>query len=689
MKRAAAAIFVLLGTFSFAQDNPGTAGQIGYYQSSGATMISGDPNLMDSFPNLIYSGNVRAAIQDGGGQVYNVKYYGATGSPSGDDTVAVATAVNAACASGGVVYFPPGTYIVDATLIVCSGVMLQGANEYVSVLKAKSALGLGSHFVTSYSFGTASCGSGTYTSCPSDFGIRDLTIDANANGASGGRGTTGAGNAVAFSGDRCSLENVQILNAPNDGFYSEVVTNSTAPYSGDTAILWGHACRTRNVFLGYNGHNGFTDYGPPDSIHINTVPFKNGNYGIIAGCLTTAGAVCGNNNYFSNTHSWNNASVGFEIETTVQGNNIQSETNQAGCNINVTAPSGASGYNFGELQATSVQVWNGGDLTANGGSGWANVCGIKIDSPPSTYGTLGGNAISGLISYGNGGWGIMGTSGATKTVISSTVVEDNGLDTGVVTGGMQWLAADSKITGLRDKGNIGVGLDISASTLSFDAIQGAVEGNSTQIRYPTAASGSVVDVAINTNTGEVDVANAPPSSGLSAKVVSGATSSTAYEVYTFDGQPVSRLICALDNAASVQGAGSSSPQLLFTCSIPGSVMAAGHVIKWTALFSHGTGSGAVTYAYSLGGVASGISYSTAQAGGLVQNGRIKISGTSTAIPYADPVQSGALPGLISGTTFQGNTTFSPPTGSPASFIMTMTAATSEYVTPRELIVEAY
>lgn len=46
------------------------------------------------------------------GNVFNVKSYGAIGDSSTDDAVAIQTAITAAGVNGGVVYFPPGSYLL-------------------------------------------------------------------------------------------------------------------------------------------------------------------------------------------------------------------------------------------------------------------------------------------------------------------------------------------------------------------------------------------------------------------------------------------------------------------------------------------------------------------------------------------------------------------------------------------------
>jgi hypothetical protein len=52
---------------------------------------------------------------DQGGAVFNVKAYGATGNGTTNDSASVQNAINAAVsAGGGMVYFPAGTYFLDA-----------------------------------------------------------------------------------------------------------------------------------------------------------------------------------------------------------------------------------------------------------------------------------------------------------------------------------------------------------------------------------------------------------------------------------------------------------------------------------------------------------------------------------------------------------------------------------------------
>ncbi len=75
------------------------------------------------------------------GQVFNVKAYGALGDGVADDSAAIAGAIAAAPASGGIVYFPPGRYLVagettegEDLLRITKPIHLLGAGPFLSVL---------------------------------------------------------------------------------------------------------------------------------------------------------------------------------------------------------------------------------------------------------------------------------------------------------------------------------------------------------------------------------------------------------------------------------------------------------------------------------------------------------------------------------------------------------------------------
>ena len=62
---------------------------------------------------------------------YNVKHpdYGALGDGSTDDTAAIQAAINGSSATGGIVFFPPGTYIINAPLVMNNSIILFGSGS--------------------------------------------------------------------------------------------------------------------------------------------------------------------------------------------------------------------------------------------------------------------------------------------------------------------------------------------------------------------------------------------------------------------------------------------------------------------------------------------------------------------------------------------------------------------------------
>lgn len=78
-------------------------------------------------------------------EVHNVKSarYGAKGDGITDDTTAITTAIAAATGAadgaGGVVFFPPGIYIINSALTITTRVRLLGSGDRISVIRAGSS----------------------------------------------------------------------------------------------------------------------------------------------------------------------------------------------------------------------------------------------------------------------------------------------------------------------------------------------------------------------------------------------------------------------------------------------------------------------------------------------------------------------------------------------------------------------
>jgi hypothetical protein len=84
------------------------------------TITAGMFSDLHAAVNALEGGAVLGApVRDKGGQVYNVRSYGAVPDDGLDDYPAVAAALAAAdSAGGGVIYFPPGTWRIDSQLLI-------------------------------------------------------------------------------------------------------------------------------------------------------------------------------------------------------------------------------------------------------------------------------------------------------------------------------------------------------------------------------------------------------------------------------------------------------------------------------------------------------------------------------------------------------------------------------------------
>lgn len=106
------------------------------------------------------------------GRVFNVRSFGAKCDASTDDLTAIAAAITAATATGGVVEFPEGTCVISSGITVPGGVTLRGKGKYVSIIKS-SVNGVIVNLVA---------GSGTFAFLGPK--VQDLWVDGSDSGAS-------------------------------------------------------------------------------------------------------------------------------------------------------------------------------------------------------------------------------------------------------------------------------------------------------------------------------------------------------------------------------------------------------------------------------------------------------------------------------------------------------------------------
>ena len=148
---------------------------------------------------------------DKGGQVFNVKAYGAKGDGTTDDSAAINEAYQAATAVKGTVYFPCGTYKITSAIADSGPVSWQGENRGCVTLQIPAASAFDVFDVTS-----------------GNVSFKNLTIDAN--------GSSSASYGVLMTGaplDHITFDHVTVENA---GGWCASWGNSTASAVSDLLV---------------------------------------------------------------------------------------------------------------------------------------------------------------------------------------------------------------------------------------------------------------------------------------------------------------------------------------------------------------------------------------------------------------------------------------------------------------------
>lgn len=95
------------------------APNLSFTSSGGLNVNAGGTNQNLNLNPTGTGATIVTSLADKGGQVFNVKAYGAAGNGTTDDTAAINGALLAAYeAGGGVIYFPPGTYLIAGALTI-------------------------------------------------------------------------------------------------------------------------------------------------------------------------------------------------------------------------------------------------------------------------------------------------------------------------------------------------------------------------------------------------------------------------------------------------------------------------------------------------------------------------------------------------------------------------------------------
>ena len=181
-----------------------------------------------------------AGPADAGSQVFNVMAYGAMGDGATDDTAAIqATIVVAENWAGGIVYFPPGTYVLKSGLVLQTGALEFRGAGIQSVLEIE-------HSADAITIPASSSG----------FKMEDLQIQVNYS--SGSRGTNAV---IASSAGNGFVRNiiVQSVTTANAGVFYRCTTAGADGWLFDTVLFVGGASVTwQDYFLLQNSSSSQT-----------------------------------------------------------------------------------------------------------------------------------------------------------------------------------------------------------------------------------------------------------------------------------------------------------------------------------------------------------------------------------------------------------------------------------------------
>ncbi|HEY6177385.1 MAG TPA: glycosyl hydrolase family 28-related protein [Kofleriaceae bacterium] len=225
------------------------------------------PSALGSHQPSVGVGGIFPSVSIGGGttppaaglNLFNVKDYGARGDGV-DDTVALKGCLNAIrTAGGGIMWFPPGTFVTSAQLYVPSNTIIQGASRQACVVKRKSnsiANGDANNTAAVFMAGPQDGQLYTVGAHGSSISFENITVDGN---AAGNPGVTNSnlgchGIRIHFV-DFVRNHNVEMLNCLDSGIYI---------WGCRRSATFGCIARSNGQIGVASSRNGFHVTGPQD-----------------------------------------------------------------------------------------------------------------------------------------------------------------------------------------------------------------------------------------------------------------------------------------------------------------------------------------------------------------------------------------------------------------------------------------
>ncbi len=398
-----------------------------------------------------------------GGPKVDVRAYGAKGDGITDDTAAIQAAHNSLSDTGGILYFPSGTFLGHVTLK--SNVHIEGSGINASILKLPN--GANTDVITTNGFaaltGTDSMGGVNRVT------IENITIDGNKAGNSTGYG-------IRKYGAQWNVHDVVIRNCASGGIYSEWGQYLGFPPGADSM-----EDKWINLWIRSNsGTNAVTMLGPHDSVFSNLLIYANSGNGVYV--WNSGSTYSGGGLTISDTHIWGNSATGMGIYS------------NTALRLNGVIVEGASGA--GGIGIKMVQSIDTGVMTASNIELFANETAIYLDSGSQN------NKITGAYLHGN-------TNGikilSNENVITGALIASHTSGSGLILG---------------EDGDV-------PYVVSNNRFEGKFNNNLTSINWGNASNtNNSVDALISTLSGQTAVFGSPSNSNRLDISSSGAGNNT-------------------------------------------------------------------------------------------------------------------------------------------------------------------
>lgn len=325
-------------------------------------VVGSDNNSWGTVLNtFLQAGHNAVGTNIGTMSVFNVKddVYGAKGDGTTDDSAAIAACLLAASATGGMAYFPPGTYI-SGNQTLYANVYILGAGVGVSIIKLKNGSNTDLFSAQTGNINLAASFLSGSGGTLLNFGMAHLTLDGNKAGQSGGPSYP-----LRFYGVNYLFEDMVILNGYSGGVLCD--------WNGGTFPTNSIESRWRDIKIGYCNGIGFEMGGPHDSQISGIIPFCNQSHGFHIG--PNAGGL-----QASDCHAWSGLSgVGMSYDNSAVGWLVE-------CSIRAIDCVGESYINTQvALIGSVVSSWVAGDMFTNTSTA-PHAMGLQLGQKP-TFGS--------------------------------------------------------------------------------------------------------------------------------------------------------------------------------------------------------------------------------------------------------------------------------------------------------------